>query len=162
MKKLFYLLNCVGILVTLLAFPGYRAAAFEPQAVVLPDVELITPGMIRTINITQENRFPLVNRLLIVGLGYGGIRITMQPDSENTQEGDFLIMTGMGISSAGIVPIIKFGEVNVTLTAEVGIGTAQYPFGIIWLSSGVHSTTNDPPYVYQLVLRASLGFNNEL
>ena len=72
------------------------------------------------------------------------------------------MMTGMGISSAGIVPILKFGVVDVTLTAGIEIGNAQLPFGIIWLSSWTHSTTHDPPYEYVLDITASLGFNNEL
>lgn len=163
MKKLFSLFTCIGLLVALVVAPGYQATAFETQALVLPRVELLTPGMTRTINITQESRFPQgSNQLVIIALGYGGIAITMQQVSDTPQEGNLLMMTGMGISSAGIVPILKFGIVNVTLTANIEIGNAQSPFGIIWLSSWTHSATNDPPYNYQLVLTASLGLNNEL
>ena len=126
----------LGVIVALVVLSGYQASAFETQALVLPRVELITPGMSRTIHITQDYRFPQgMNQLVIIALGYGGITITMQQDPETAHEGDLLMMTGMGISSAGIVPILKSGVVNVTLTAGIEIGNAQSPFGIIWLSS---------------------------
>ena len=163
MKKLCCHLIYLGLIVTLGFSSGNHASAFETQALVLPRVELITPGMSRTINITQDYRFPQgVNQLVILALGYGGITITMQQSPDTAHEGDVLMMTGMGISSAGIVPVFKFGVVNVTLTAAVEIGSAQSPFGIIWLSSWTNSTTNDPPYEYELDLTSSLGFNNEL
>ena len=163
MKKLCSHLKCIGFVAALAVLPFYQASAFETRALVLPRVELITPGMSRTIRITQESRFPQgVNRLVIVALGYGGITITMQQDPDSNLEGDLLMMTGMGMSSAGIVPVFKFGIVDVTLTAAIEIGNMQSPFGIIWLSSWVHSATSNPPYKYQLDLTASLGFNNEL
>ena len=162
MKKLNYSIVFIGIVVVMVVLTNAHTIAFEPQALVLPQVELITPGMSRTINITQEYPFPQVKQLLIVALGYGGVTITMQQSPEDVQEGNLLMMTGMGISSAGIIPILKIGVVDVTLTAPIEIGSSQAPFGIIWISSWTYSAINDPPYTYQLVLTASLGFNNEL
>jgi hypothetical protein len=146
-------------LLFLLVISNYQAFAFEPQAFVLPHLEIIIPGVTRTITVTQEDLYPQgIYQMAIVTIGYGGITIAMIP-SETLQEGSLLMLEGMGISSSGIVPVLKFGKTDGTLTASVETGSERSPLGFVWLSSWVYSTAYDPPFEYQLSITAYGGLS---
>jgi len=83
-----------------------------------------------------------------VAVGYGPLWITLRGDSE----GDLLILTGVGISSAGIVPVFKSGITMVSLTESVEIGDERSPYGLLWILIWINSTANDPPYSCTLSL----------
>ena len=148
MKKVLSHLVSGFVILSVFIFISWPAFAFETEAL-MPRIEILTPGMTRTIKITQNYNFPQdFSQILIVAVGYGPLWITL---SGNT-EGDLLILTGVGISSAGIVPIFKFGITRVTLTESVEIGDERSPYGLLWISSWVYSFINDPPYDYTLTL----------
>ena len=137
-----------GIL-SLIFLCSYPALAFETEALI-PHLEVIIPGMTRTLEITQSYDFPQdFNNLFLVVLGYGGLSITLR---KVDTEGDLLTMAGLGISPAGIVPMFKFGTTQVTLSEAIEIGSEYSPYGIAWIVSWVESPHHTPPYHYTLIL----------
>ena len=148
MKKVLRHLTHSWIILSILVFISCPAFAFETEAL-MPRIEILTPGMTRSINISQDYNFPQdFSQFLIVAVGYGPLWITL---SGNT-EGDLLVLTGVGISSAGRVPVFKFGKTRVTLTESVEIGDEHSPYGLLWILSWIYSTANDPPYSCTLSL----------
>ena len=162
MKNPFKHLKHTGLFLFLFAICSYPAFAFEPQAVVLPRVEVIIPGVTRTITVEQNDVCPEgIDKMVIVAIGYGGVEIQMTQPPETAQENNFLRLNAVGISSAGIVPVRKFGKTVGTLTASIATGDERLPFGIVWVSSWVSSSENDPPFEYQLVITTSLDLYSE-
>lgn len=147
-KVLSYLING-WVILSIIVFSSSLSFAFETEALI-PSIEIFTPGMTRTMEITQNYKFPQdSSQFLILAIGYGGLSITLR---KVDTVGDLLVLTGLGISSAGIVPIFRFGITEVTLTEAVEIGSEGSPFGLLWITSWVDSPTNDPPYNYTLIL----------
>jgi len=72
--------------------------------------------------------------------------------SRQEADGDFLVLTGAGISSAGIEPVFKYGVTKARLTAYVEIGNESSPYGFLWISCWVYSLVNAGPYTYTLQL----------
>ena len=135
------------MILSILVFSSNPTSALETDALILPRVEILIPGVQRTIQITQDYKFPQdFNQIIILVIGYGGLPISMT----STDEGNFLMLTGMGISAAGIIPFFKFGVTNSTLKATVEIGNERFPYGLLWISSWVDSSVNDPPYSYTI------------
>lgn len=129
MKKVY----SIALLCTLvcIATPTH---AFQTTAL-KPYVEVLTPGVIRDFTITQYHNFPQDFSFFLVFLvGYGPVKITLSKDNS---EDDLLVINGWGISSAGVVPIIKFGRSRVSLAVSVNIGSERYPTGIVWFSSWI-------------------------
>jgi len=148
MKKVLIYLAHSWVILSILVFSSCPGFAFETEAL-MPRIEILAPGMTRTIKITQDYNFPQdFSQFLIVAIGYGPLWITLRGDTE----GDLLILTGVGISSAGIVPVFKFGKTMVTLTESVEIGDERSPYGLLWILSWIYSTVNDPPYSCTLSL----------
>ena len=58
--------------------------------------------------------------------------------------GDVLMLTGMGVSPAGILPFFRFGITQVTLDESVEIGNESFPFGVVWFSVWYYSTKMSP------------------
>lgn len=162
MKKIPSCSIAMWIILSIAVFTGHPLPAAEIEPHAATQVEVLMPGILeRTIEITQSSSYPEgVSYLLIIVLGYGGISITWdQTPSEgqsNFLDGT-LFLTGVGISAAGIIPVLKFGKTPITMKDVVTIGTEGLPFGIIWLASWVDSP-NEPPYDYELQLSASLTF----
>lgn len=149
MKKLLSHLIPNGMILSILFFNSCPTSAFETEAL-LPRIEILIPGMTRTVEITQNYTFPQdFSNFLIIVVGYGGVSITLR---KIDNEGDLLILVGLGISSVGIIPVFKFGVTEVTLTEAVEIGDERSPYGLLWILSWVESTVNNPPYHYTLVL----------
>ena len=112
----------------------------------IPRIEILTPGMNRNMTITQDYRYPRdYNQSLLLLIGYGGVSITV---SKGGPEGDLLVLTGIGISSAGIIPFLKFGRTSVSLSEAIEIGDERAPYGLLWFSSWLDSPIDDPPYSY--------------
>ncbi len=149
MKKVLYLKIACLMILSILVFGNYPVFAFEEEAL-MPRVEIITPGMTRTIEISQNYSPPQdFGHFLILVLGYGGLSITLR---KIDTEGDILFLTGAGISPAGIAPVFKFGITEVTLREAVEIGNERFPYGLLWILSWVDSPVHNPPYHYTLVL----------
>ena len=145
------------IVFAVLVCAGNPAPAAEIEPLANNYVVLLMPGISRNVNITQESETPQgTGNTLILVLGYGGVEITWS--EINNDDGDLLFLSGLGFSSAGIIPVMKFGRTPISIKASVEIGTAGFPFGLIWISSSVSSTANDPPYTYQLRLTSTLTF----
>lgn len=137
----------ISLILFLPLFLSCPTSAFETDALVIPGVEILIPGVQRNIKITQDYKFPQdFNQIIILVIGYGGLPISMTC----TDEGNFLMLTGMGVSAAGIIPFFKFGVTNSTLKATVEIGNERSPYGLLWISSWVDSSVNDPPYSYTI------------
>ena len=153
MKRVLSRLTFSLVVSSILVFSSNPTFAFETEALVLPRVEILIPGVNRTISITQNYKFPQdFNQIIILVIGYGPLPISMtHTATEGTSpEGNILMLTGMGVSAAGVIPVFKFGVTQATLKATVEIGNERSPYGLLWISSWVDSSVNDPPYNYTL------------
>jgi len=157
MKKARYLSIYSGLILFFLNFTAFPGFTYEIETGATNRVELLMPGVTRTIEIIQDANFPQgLSQILVVVVGYGGVSITLR---KNDTEGDLLVLTGAGISPAGIVPILKFGRTSLTLFEAVEIGDERFPFGIIWISSWINPPVPEPPAnKYTLTLSAFLTF----
>ena len=148
-KALVHLIAGWGVVSILVSssFPAFAAETDE----MIPAIEIFTPGMTRTITITQNRAFPLeYHQILILLAGYGGVSISV---SKNDTEGDPLILAGLAVSSAGVVPFLKYGVTHVTLREGIEIGNERAPYGLLWIASWVNLSVYDPPYnTYTLTL----------
>lgn len=150
MKKALNHLIAGWVILSVLIFSNCTALAFETQALI-PQIKILIRGTTTVIDVIQNDKFPQdFSEFLIVAIGYGVLNITLR--NIDTEEEFLLILTGVGISSAGIAPIFRFGRgKNVTLKEGVEIGSERSPCGLLWISSWVDSE-NDPPYDYTLTL----------
>ena len=153
MKKALNHLTAGWIILSVLVFSSYPAFALEPKALI-PHIEIFTKGMTRPpMEITQNLDFPLgSNQFLILAIGYGPLSITL---SKTDTEGDFLVLTGVAISSAGIVPFFRFGITGATLREGIEIGDERSPLGLVWFVSWVDSPVDDPSHNYNYTLSFS-------
>jgi hypothetical protein len=134
MKKVLSHLTHSWVIVVILFFSICPALALETNALI-PSIEILTPGMGRSITITQNYDFPQgSNQFLVLLIGSGVVGITL---SKYDTEGDLLVMTGAGISSAGIVPFFKRGKTSVYLDVGIEIGDEHSPYGLVWFSSWI-------------------------
>ena len=78
----FLMSSCV--ILALLVFSSSPTSAFETNGL-MPQIEILTPGTTRTIEITQNYSFPQdFGHFLIVVVGYGGVSMTLsKTDTEN-------------------------------------------------------------------------------
>ncbi len=147
MKKFLSHFAPLWLVLSIQLFSCYPIYAFETEAFI-PQIEILIPGMTRTVEITQNYSFPLdFGHILILVVGYGGVSMTL---SKTDTEGDSIIFTGVGISSAGIAPFLKFGTTDVTLREAVEIGDQWFPYGLLWIVSWVDSPEQDLPSHYTL------------
>ena len=85
-------------------FSSTLAADIEPLA--KNHLVILMPGITRNINITQDSDTPQASsNILILVLGYGGVTINW--NQLNNNDGDLLVLSGIGLSSAGPIPILK-------------------------------------------------------
>ena len=139
------------MILSILVFSSNPTFAFETEALVLPRVEILIPGVTRTIEITQDYKFPQdLNQIVILALGYGPLAITLY--QKEPIEGGSLVLTGVSVSAAGVIPVLKFGVTQVTLNASVEIGNECSPYGLLWISSWINSSLDDPPYSYTMTI----------
>jgi len=131
-KKVLSYLTRSWVIVAILVFGICPAFALETDALV-PSIEILTPGMGRSITITQNYNFPQgSSQFLVLLIGSGVVGISL---SKYDTEGDLLVMTGAGISSAGIIPFFKWGKTGVYLDVGIEIGDKSTPYGLVWFSS---------------------------
>ena len=140
-------------------FTGYPLCAFEVKPLALPRFEVLIPGKTRIIEVEQQLDYPQdFSQILILAIGYGGVRISMGQDEGDTVDNMF-VLTGVGISSAGRMPFYKFGRTGVRLEASIEIGSEGSPFGIIWVSSWINPPLPESPdNQYTLTLSSFLTF----
>ena len=151
MKRVLIRLTFSLMVSSILVFSSCPIFAFETEALVLPRVEILIPGVVRTIEITQDYKFPQeFNQIVILALGYGPLGLTLY--QKEPIEGGSLVLTGVGVSAAGVIPIFKFGVTQVTLKASVEIGNERSPYGLLWIASWINSSVNDPPYSYTMTI----------
>jgi hypothetical protein len=133
------------------------ASSSEIETLATGSIELLIPGTTRNLTVTQENDFPLgVNQMLIFVTGYGGVSITL---SKQDTEGDLLVLSGVALSSARVIPFIRFGRTRVNLNAAIEIGSEGFPFGLIWLSSWISPPLPEAPgNNYNVTLVGNLTF----
>jgi len=155
-KPLRYVTAC-WVIVSVLVFCGYPVFALETEGWI-PQIEILTPGMRRTFDITQEQNFPFeFSQFLVLALGHGTLAISLT--NTDNKDGYFLILAGVGISAAGIIPVFKWGITKVQFNPKVTIGNELSPYGALWISFWGYSLGDDPeseednpPYNYQLQL----------
>ena len=149
MEKALSLLTLRWVILFILVFSTSPTFALETEALI-PQIEILTYGMTRNVEITQNYNFPQdCGHLLLLVVGYGGLSITLRKiDTED----DLVILAGLGISSAGVAPFFKFGISKVTLAEAVEIGDEHSPYGLLWILSWVDSRVYNPPYHYILAL----------
>jgi len=138
MKKVLLTVTLCIVIICAPTFTTTTASAFEPSALT-PHFELLTPGVTRHFTITQYNNFPQdFSFFLVVLVGYGPVSINLL-SPEEVAEGDLFVISGLGISPAGIRPFLKFGRADVVLEVGVEIGNERNPFGLLWFSSWIAS-----------------------
>ena len=82
----------------------------------------------------------------------------MKQTEANTVD-NMLVLTGIGISSAGVMPFYKFGRTDVILEAAIQIGYEGAPSGLIWVSSWINPPLPESPdNQYTLTLSSYLTF----
>jgi len=70
-----------------------------------------------------------------------------------------LVLSGVAISSAGVIPFVRFGRTRVNLNAAIEIGSEAFPYGIIWLSSWISPPVPVAPgNAYNVTLVGNLPF----
>ena len=133
--------------------------AFEVKPLALPRFEILIPGKTRIIEVAQELDYPQdLSQILILVIGYGGVGIRMRQNDEVTVENE-LVLTGVGVSSAGIIPFYNFGRTHVILEAAIEIGNEGSPCGLIWVSSWIKPPLpKSPDNQYTLTLSSYLTF----
>ena len=132
MKKVLSHLTHSWVMVVILFFSICPAFALETNALI-PSIEILTPGIGRTITITQNYNFPQgSSQFLVLLIGCGVVNISL---SKYDTVGDLLVLTGAGISSAGIIPFFKRGKTGVFLDVGIEIGDKSTPYGLVWFSS---------------------------
>jgi hypothetical protein len=140
-----------AILVTIISAP-VPTYAFQPTAID-PHAEVLTPGVTRYFTITQYNSYPQdFAFFLVLLIGYGPAQISLSSFEDET-EGNILGINGWAISSAGVVPIIKFGRPTVDLDVGVEIGSERNPIGIMWFSTWIAG-----PLEEELTYYIEIGF----
>ncbi len=137
--------------------PG-MASALETTALV-PNIEILTPGVTRTITVTQTANFPQdFSPFIVFIIGYGPLKISLSKDEA---VGDRLKMSGVGISPAGVIPLYKSGKAGVNLIVTVEIGNEQYPYGMALFSSWVTGAVIQEPDsegIYHNTYKVTLQF----
>jgi hypothetical protein len=109
-----------------------QAYGQEPLALI-PRLEILTPGMTRTIPITQEAPFPQgASQVAVFLIGSGPLSIRLT--SGTGSEGDLLVLSGFGISSAGFIPFFKWGYTAVAFNVGIKIGDDRFPYGMLLFS----------------------------
>jgi hypothetical protein len=148
MKRALIIIMCLIITVAF-TYPA-TVPAFETNALT-PHIEVLTPGVTRNLTITQYANFPQdFSPFIVFLIGYGPFNISLLKDET---VGDRLIMNGVGISPAGIVPFYKSGKAGVSLKVSVEIGNERYPYGLVLFSSWISGTVTEPDNTYDITLQ---------
>jgi hypothetical protein len=126
------LIKYAWILLSVMVIFCGHAYGQEPLALI-PRLEILTPGMTRDIWITQEAPFPQgVSQFVVLLIGSGPLSIKVT--SGEGSEGDLLALSGIGISSAGLIPFFKWGYTAVAFNVGIKIGDDRFPYGMLLLS----------------------------
>jgi len=129
------------ILTVAFTYPA-TAPAFEANALT-PRIEVLTPGVTRNLTITQYTNFPQdFSPFIVFLIGYGPFKISL---SKAAAVGDRLVINGLGISPAGVIPFCKSGKADVDLIVTVEIGNERYPYGMVFFSSWISGTVIQEP-----------------
>ena len=147
------------ITLCIIIFTASPLGAIELEPLALPRFEILIPGKTRIIQVEQQLDYPQdFSQILIMAIGYGGVSISVAKEEGDTVD-NMLVLTGIGISGAGIIPFYKFGRTGVILNASIEIGNEGFPFGIIWVSSWINPPLPEPPdNQYTLTLSSFLTF----
>jgi hypothetical protein len=120
------------MLLSVMVMIGGQAFGQEPTALMLR-METLTPGMTRDIEITQEAPFPQgVSQFVVLLIGSGPASITLS--SAEGSVGDLMVLSGIGISRAGLIPFLKWGYTAVTFEVGIQIGNDRFPYGMLLFS----------------------------
>jgi len=153
MKKSFITLT-LGCMITFFFFARwYPTYAYEINALT-PRFEVLIPGVSLDFEITQQHNFPQdFSIFTVVLIGYGPVSISLSKElSEEEIPGNLLVITGVGISSAGIIPFFKFGRGDVDVDVTVEIGSERSPFGLLLFSSWMTQPADEPDNTYTITL----------
>ena len=144
----------IALLLTLTLFSSARAQ--EPLAATL-QFEILTPGTTKTMVMSQDNNFPQdFSQFIVFVIGTGPVSLTL---SKHKPVGDLVRLTGVGISSEGIIPFIKFGSASITFNVGIQIGNERSPYGLLLFSSwidepsgGIDEVTGENSNTYTITL----------
>ncbi len=138
------------MLVSVVVMLSGSAFGQEPAALMLR-METLTPGMTRDIEITQEAPFPQgVSQFVVLLIGSGPASITLS--SADGSEGDLLVLSGIGISSAGLIPFLKWGYTQVLFDVGIQIGNDRFPYGMLLFSCWL-AAPEAPNNIYYLTIK---------
>ena len=155
MRKVLKHLICSVVVLSWVLFCNSTTFAFETEGLI-PQIEILLPGANIMTSITQEDKFPLgFSQVLAVAIGHGAV--TIRAVTTTMENEVLLFLTGVSVSSAGIVPFFNYASgnmLNLTETAE--IGDENSPYGLLWIFSWMDVLSVEPsiedPYEYSLNL----------
>jgi len=144
------LIKYAWMLLSVIVMISGQALGQEPLALI-PRLETLTPGMTRSITITQEAPFPQgVSQFAVLLIGSGPASITLT--SGQGSVGDLMVLSGVGISSAGLIPFLKWGYTAVTFQVGIKIGDDRFPYGMLLFSCWL-GAPEEPYNTYKLTVR---------
>jgi hypothetical protein len=147
-KKTLSLIKHAGVLLSILVMISGYCFGQEAMALITR-LEVLTPGMTRTIPITQESPFPQgVSQFLVLIIGSGPFAISISP--EKVAEDNLLVLCGFGVSSAGFFPFFKRGYTDVSFNVGIAIGDERYPYGMVLFSCWLKDP--EEPSTYNLTI----------
>ena len=149
MKKALFAGTLCSRLACSLTVPG-AASTVEVNALI-PHTAVLAPGITRDFTITQYADFPQdFSPFMVFLIGYGPFKMSL---SKSEAVGDRLVITGVSISPAGVVPFCMFGKADVDLVVTVEIGNERCPYGMVLFSSWVSGTVIEPDNMYTVTLQ---------
>lgn len=150
MKNTRSLIKHAWILLSVIVALCGQAYGQEPLALI-PRLEILTPGMTREIEITQEAPFPQgVSQFVVLLIGSGPASITLTSGTGSV--GDLMVLSGVGISSAGLIPFLKWGYTAVTFQVGIKIGDDRFPYGMLLFSCWL-GAPEEPYNTYKLTVK---------
>jgi len=138
------------VLLSILLMISSQAFGQEPMALI-PRLEILTPGMTRTITISQDTPFPQgVSQFVVLVIGSGPLSISLSTVEAEVGEENLLVLCGIGISSAGFFPFFKRGYTDVSFNVGIEIGDERFPYGMVLFSCWLKDP--EEPSTYNLTI----------
>jgi hypothetical protein len=148
MKKIRSVIKHGGVLLSILVMISGYCFGQEPMAGITR-LEILTPGMIRSIPITQESPFPQgMSQFVVILIGTGDLTVSIS--TEEVAEDKLLVLFGFGVSSAGFFPFLKRGYTEVSYNVGIEIGDERHPYGMVIFSCWLKDP--EEPSTYNLTI----------
>jgi hypothetical protein len=151
MKKILIALTLGCMIVSVFFFNWNPTYAYETTALT-PRIEVLLPGVSQSYTITQHQDFPQdfsIFTVFLIGHGFVSISLSLE---EGVASVDQMVISGVGISAAGIIPFFRFGRGDVGIDVGIEIGNEQFPYGMLQFSSWITRSVDEQGNTYTIDL----------